>query len=127
MAKRGIPAGRGPFCRGTSLEMGNRSTSMNSEPMPPALHQRGLGESAKAYEAYQVYRALGPTRTLAGAWHRHRQTSRKRMKSRGRPRLPHVEALHPSGQWTSWSKQWQWVERAAEYDARVDAEKRRAR
>jgi hypothetical protein len=106
--------------------MGNTSTAMNFEPMPTPLHQRGHGESAQAYQAYGMYRDLGPTRTLAGAWHTHRQTSRKPGKSRGRPRLPHAEARHPAGQWTTWSSRWQWAERAADYDAHVDAEKRRA-
>ena len=47
-------------------------------------------------------------------------------KSRGRPRLAHAEAGRPSGQWTTWSSQWQWAERAADFDAQVEAQKRQA-
>ena len=85
------------------------------------------GESASEYQAYRVYRDLGPARTLAAAWHAHRQTSIRPAKSRGRPRLSNAETRHPSGQWTALSSRGNWVERAAVYDARVDAEKRAAR
>lgn len=89
--------------------------------------QRGRSESASEYQAYRVYRDLGPTRTLAAAWHAHRQTSTRPAKSRGRPRLWNAETRHPSGQWTALSSRGQWVERAAIYDARVDVEERARR
>ena len=88
---------------------------------------RERGESASEYQAYRVYRDLGPSRTLAAAWHAHRQTSIRPAKSRGRPRLPNADTRHPSGQWATWSSRGKWVERAADHDARVDAEKRVAR
>src|SRR5258708_16225957 len=80
-----------------------------------------------ADQAYRVYRDLGPTRTLAAAWHAYRQTSIRPPTSRGRPRLLNAQTRHPSGQWTALSSQGKWVERAAVYDARVDADKRAAR
>ena len=88
--------------------------------------QRLAGESASAYEAYREYCDLGPDRTLAATWQGHRQRSLENKPSRGRPRVKNVEARHPSGQWTNWASRWQWAERAADYDAQVDAEKRRA-
>ena len=87
--------------------------------------QRRPKEPARAYHAYCVYRDLGPRRSLPEAWRLYRQTPPKG-KSRGRPRLAHAEAGRPSGQWTTWSSQWQWAERAADFDAQVEAQKRQA-
>src|SRR6266567_5773300 len=90
------------------------------------LDQRLAGESAYAYAAYREYCELGPSRTLAAAWQAHRQRSRKAKPLRGRPRLRNVATRQPSGQWTTWSKQFGWRDRAAAYDASLDAEKRQA-
>ena len=87
--------------------------------------QTQRGESPQAERAYRIYRDLGPSRCLAEAWRIYRETP-PIGKSRGRPRLAHAEAGPPSGQWTTWSTGFHWVERAAEYDAQVDAEKLRS-
>lgn len=86
--------------------------------------QTQRGESPRAELAYRIYRDLGPNRCLAAAWRVYRETA-PRSRSRGRPRLAHAQAGKPSGQWTAWSARFHWVERVAEYDARVDAEKLR--
>jgi hypothetical protein len=88
--------------------------------------QRQRGESLPD-RAYRIYRDLGPKRSLARAWCVYRETGPELGKSRGRPRLAHAKAGHPSGQWTSWSSELQWAERAADYDAQLDAEKGRTR
>lgn len=84
------------------------------------------GESRQALRAYLCYRDLGPNRCLAEAWRVYREIPRIG-KSPGRPRLENARAGPPSGQWTTWSTRFHWVERAAEYDAQVDAENLRTR
>jgi hypothetical protein len=73
-----------------------------------------------------MYRDLGPSRCLAEAWRVFRSTP-PIGKSRGRPRLAHSKVGPPSGQWTTWSTRFHWVERATEYDVQVDAENLRTR
>jgi hypothetical protein len=85
-------------------------------------HQQQQRESRQAKHAYRIYRDLGPNRCLAAAWRVFRETPSIGT-SRGRPRLADAKAGPPSGQWTKWCIRFHWVERAAEYDARVDAEK----
>jgi hypothetical protein len=84
------------------------------------------GEPERAYEAYCFYRDLGPRRSIAEAWRLYRQTPAKK-RSRGRPRKACAADRRPSGQWTAWSSKFQWSERAADYDAQLDAKHRRAR
>src|SRR5690348_6359267 len=108
--------------QGRSLERDR----MNIKELPEFGSRRLRGEPLRAYRAYLVYRDLGPGRTLRGAWRRHREESRKRRGSRGRPRLAKQES-GPAGQWTQWSSQYRWVERAAVYDADVDQQQGQTR
>jgi hypothetical protein len=85
------------------------------------------GESATAFHAYVVYRDLGPDRTLQAAWEMHlAEPIPEGTKARGRPRKVGVHT-RCSRQWTGWSAELNWRERAAAFDAGIDAEKRAAR
>ncbi len=77
---------------------------------------RLTGESARAYAAYKTYRDLGPQRSLTVAWQQN-QAAKGRQ---GRPKKC-------CGQWQRWSVKWNWVERAVNYDAYLDAEECTAR
>jgi hypothetical protein len=84
-------------------------------------------ESPQAKLAYLIFRALGPHRSLAEAWRVYRETPPIGT-LRGRPRLAHPKAgPAASGQWTAWSTRFHWAERAAQYDAQIDAEKLQTR
>jgi hypothetical protein len=71
------------------------------------------GESARAFAAFSVYRDLGSTRSLTGAWEKHCSNTGA------------VETQCP-GHWQRWSVRWQWVERARQCDIELDALKREA-
>lgn len=79
-------------------------------------NQRLPGEPESAYNAYLVYRGLGPDRDLREAWRVYRERPIEGRKTRGRPRLSNAKPGRPSGQWTMWCSDWNWKERAAVYD-----------
>jgi hypothetical protein len=63
--------------------------------------QRMRGEPALWYERFDIFRQLGPGRTLEDAWRK----------------LEVKTAKHPSWRWYEVAKEWNWVERAAAWDA----------
>ncbi len=65
-------------------------------------------EPARAFNAFTVYRDLGPKRTLREAF---RQETRK-------------ESAQPNGTWTRWYTDWQWSLRAQAWDRELDALRR---
>jgi hypothetical protein len=71
------------------------------------------GESARAFAAFSTYRDSGALRSLAAAWQKHNGD------------LGKAPTKCP-GCWKRWSVQWQWVERARQFDIKVDALKREA-
>jgi hypothetical protein len=81
------------------------------------------GESSRAYHAYRVFRDLSSRRSLRAAWQAYRgdPNQRQRSKSRGRPRIDNGHTAC-SGQWTKWSHQFRWRERAAAYHAALDSQ-----
>ncbi len=62
-------------------------------------------EPARAFNAFTVYRDLGPKRTLREAF---RQETGK-------------ESAQPNGTWTRWYTDWQWSLRAGAWDRELDA------
>ena len=79
---------------------------MSDEEDPPEHWERQPGESAKSYEAFVIYRDMGPSRTL--------------------PRVRETLG-RPSGyqRWLeTWSSSGGWVARAIAWDDRVDEERR---
>jgi len=84
-------------------------------PTTPALAGARLhGESLRAFSAFQIYRDLGPTRTLDKAWHSYREA---------RGESPTARCPGPRARW---SVKYEWVKRAAEFDAVLDAAGRAA-
>ena len=84
------------------------------------------GESANAYRAFGFFCDQGPGRTLNLAW-------RNYCAHCGSLIQPTEPATHATkrmtrcpGQWTRWSTQFQWVERATAFDLRV-ADRKRAK
>lgn len=72
------------------------------------LWERQPGESARAFAAFQVYRDLGPGRSLdevARRLHRGPGEGQKRART---------------GRISDWSSQWRWVERARAWDDELD-------
>jgi hypothetical protein len=88
--------------------------------MPSNFEEKPLGpgrmesEPARAFRAFCYFRDLGPSRSRIAAWHRF-------CAKRGR-RLSAVP-----GSWNAMSVKWSWQERAAVYDAEVDATRRAVR
>jgi hypothetical protein len=72
-------------------------------------------ESARAFQAFCIYRDLGPQRSLDRARERFCADQGKDRQSRRRP-----------GNWSLWSAKFNWVERAEEYDDSVEEERREA-
>lgn len=71
------------------------------------------GEPAKAFAAFAIYRDLpAAQRSLNAAYTLHQCAA---------------EQIRAPGFWADWSSSWRWPERAAAYDAHLDAERRRAR
>jgi hypothetical protein len=70
-------------------------------------------EPARAFAAFSLYRDLGPSRSLTGAWEKHCYDTGA------------AQAKCP-GHWQRWSVQWQWVERARQFDIELDSLKREA-
>jgi hypothetical protein len=78
------------------------------EPLDPWERQTAWGETAKAHHAFTLYRDLGPTRTMVGAYRRARGLAED----------------HPLGSlpgyWREWRRTWRWDERAAAFDREQD-------
>ena len=75
------------------------------------MWDRQPDETAAAFAAFGVYLDLGPGRSLAAAYRKHR----------GKP-----EALKPSGRFEAWARHHDWKERADAHDLHVRREKVRA-
>ncbi len=86
--------------------MGNRRQRQEWEQRPD--------ESARAYQAFCMYRDLGAARSLdkafAALWAQERQASAK------------TAPKSASGHWSKWSTRFAWVERAKAYDAYLDVQ-----
>jgi hypothetical protein len=80
--------------------------------VPAQDWNRRDGEPAKAYAAFSKYRDLGPDRSLNAAY----------QVDSGLP-----ASVRAPGYWAEWSSAWEWVERAAAYDAYLDEVRRSAR
>jgi len=76
---------------------------------PPRCNE----ESASAYRAFVCYLDVGPGRTLDRAWSVYCEG-----------RIPRKDPTRCPGQWTRWSSQHNWVDRAVEHDLAV-ADRRR--
>jgi hypothetical protein len=70
------------------------------------------GESAKAYAAFELYRRLGPERTVEEAW---RQYWTRPGTRRGHASTFTVPRVMPY--FSKWAVQWRWRERALAWDA----------
>ena len=70
--------------------------------------ERQPGESGPAFAAFVVYRDLGPYRSLDKAY---------------KTQKPDADKF--SGQWSLWSAEHKWLERALAYDSYCDAERRK--
>jgi len=79
------------------------------------LWQRIQGETFKAYEGFELYRQLGPARSLQVAWEQYftRPGTRRQRGDREVTRFP--------GYWARWSTRWRWLERAMAWDEEVAA------
>jgi hypothetical protein len=74
----------------------------------PRPWERQEGESAKAFSAFEIYRRLGPARTIEEAWRQHWSLSGARHAGIAAPRaMPYF---------SEWAVQWRWQERALAWD-----------
>ena len=72
---------------------------MSRAALPPEPWERQKGESTRAYEAFTIYRDMGANRSLSKTW-----------QNLGKSK----------GTITGWSSKWEWVKRAASWDAEQD-------
>ena len=86
--------------------------------MAEHLWERQEGETAKAYEAFEGYRMLGPDRTLQAAWEKYYTRPGT---LRERTRKGRKEAGEVVGHFRRWYKRWRWTERAVAWDGEVAA------
>jgi hypothetical protein len=77
--------------------------------------ERQEGETAKGFEAFELFRRLGPARTVQAAWEQYWQRPGNRRRTGGK------EAGVPHGYFRAWSSRWRWHERAAAWDEEVAA------
>lgn len=79
---------------------------------------RQEGETAKAFDAFETYRMLGPDRTLQAAWEKYytRPGTLRERRRKGKE-----EAGQFPGYWGKWASRWRWSERAAAWDEEVAA------
>jgi hypothetical protein len=74
----------------------------------PRPWERQEGESAKAFSAFEIYRRLGPARTVAEAWRQYWSLSGGRGTGAAPPRvMPYF---------SEWAVQWRWQERALAWE-----------
>jgi hypothetical protein len=74
----------------------------------PRPWERQEGESAKAFSAFEIYRRLGPARTVAEAWRQYWSLSGAHNAGEAPPRvMPYF---------SQWAVQWRWQERALAWD-----------
>ena len=76
------------------------------------LWERQSGETDKSFDAFTIFRDLGPNRTLVDVFRRRSPDSRASASGR----LPSY--------FVDWASKWNWKERAAAYDAHLDSVKR---
>lgn len=74
--------------------------------------ERLENESSKAFQAFCIYRDLGPDRNLNASYRTFKQST---------------EPVRAPGFWQDWSSEFRWVERSAAYDDYIEAERRRIR
>lgn len=86
--------------------------------MNTPTYERQPEESAKAYEAFCLYRDMGAGRSVDAAW---RSFQEKQGANRGQ--IGGKIGRAPTG-WWRWSSEYQWVRRAEEWDAEQDRQKR---
>jgi len=77
--------------------------------------ERQQGETAKGFAAFDLFRRLGPGRTVQAAWEQYWQ------RPGNRRRTGDKEAGVPHGYFRAWSSRWRWHERAAAWDEEVAA------
>ncbi len=77
--------------------------------------EREEGETAKGFEAFELFRRLGPSRTVQGAWEQYFNRPGNRRKAGGK------QAGLAQGYFRAWSSRWRWHERAAAWDEEVAA------
>ena len=80
----------------------------------PELWEQRIGESAKAYQAFCLYRDMGPTRAVTAAY---------RLDGRQSGSKPHAIAPQASGTWNAWAKRYEWEHRARDFDGRLSVAK----
>jgi hypothetical protein len=98
--------------------------SPKNDDIPPGMVLARLpGEPASSYQALCVYQGLAPqSRSLQAAWERLRSQSSRRPGTPSRPRIADRKTACP-GCLTASSVKYGWVERAAAFDAEIDAAK----
>jgi len=84
--------------------------------MPEHPWERQQGESAKAFDAFECYRMLGPDRSLQAAWEKHYTRPGTLL---ARQRKGKEQAGQFPGYWGAWATKWRWRERAAAWDEEV--------
>lgn len=84
--------------------------------MPEPWEQK-TGESSKAYQAFCLYRDMGPTRTLLDAYKQAIEHQR------GRGQVDPNRRFQTSGQWAGYARRYDWEHRALAYDHRLSLAK----
>lgn len=77
--------------------------------------ERQEGETAKAFEAFELFRRLGPDRTVQAAWEQYWNRPGNRRKAGGKQAGP------AHGYFRAWSSRHRWHERAVAWDEEVAA------
>jgi len=83
--------------------------------MPEHLWERQAGETDTAYQAFELFRRLGPDRTVQSAWEQYffRPGTRRERGTKGVSPAP--------GYFKRWSARWDWHQRAGAWDGEVAA------
>jgi len=76
---------------------------------------RQEGETDTAYQAFELFRRLGPDRTVQGAWEQYWNRPGNRRRAGGK------QAGMAHGYFRAWSSGWRWHERALAWDEEVAA------